>query len=158
MSSLEPPAISQCPICLEPPNGSFGVARPCGHTFCFDCISRWSANSDCCPLDRTPIHEVAKVDRTGQIEKVVRVCPKRVSDKMDAIAAHASAYIGAIANCERCWSGYNGNTLLLCSTCLASVIRDNTLPRPHELARAAAVVRAGGSVSLIVNVVDSREN
>ena len=31
------------------------VTAPCGHTFCRQCIHRWLANHNECPVDRSPL-------------------------------------------------------------------------------------------------------
>ena len=49
---------NECSICLEPIGNKNNCVTPCGHTFCFECMSKSLTKSNCCPCCRTILMEV----------------------------------------------------------------------------------------------------
>jgi hypothetical protein len=47
--------IEECPICME--SNSFMIRTPCGHSFCFKCITKTMNKNTSCPLCRTVLIE-----------------------------------------------------------------------------------------------------
>lgn len=52
----------QCGICLEESIKLQGLLSCCKHTFCFDCIDKWSQTSNTCPLCKKRFKQISKVD------------------------------------------------------------------------------------------------
>lgn len=50
---LETGTTRLCPLCLDDKETVY-VTR-CGHSFCVDCLARWSHRCDTCPICRTPL-------------------------------------------------------------------------------------------------------
>lgn len=51
------PEALQCGICFDAIKER-GRLDTCDHGFCFDCIDRWSATANCCPLCRRAFHTI----------------------------------------------------------------------------------------------------
>ena len=59
-------SMSSCSICLEPELNVPAACIPCGHTFCYACITQWTRSPprfgvSLCPQCRAPVREVQKL-------------------------------------------------------------------------------------------------
>lgn len=50
-----------------------GGVNGCRHTFCFDCISRWSQQQNFCPLCRAPFTELQRYIREDELVCILSV-------------------------------------------------------------------------------------
>lgn len=58
-----------CTICMEE-NISIRASIPCcDHTFCFDCIMKWSKHENTCPLCKKRFRQIDKIESSGNIER-----------------------------------------------------------------------------------------
>lgn len=58
-----------CTICMEE-NISVRASIPCcDHTFCFDCIVKWSKQENTCPLCKKRFRQIDKIESSGNNER-----------------------------------------------------------------------------------------
>jgi len=69
--------LDECTICLDSIQIQ-GVLDCCQHDFCYDCIIKWSSNSNTCPLCKKRFHNVTK--KQVELKKNSITTLKRVSD------------------------------------------------------------------------------
>lgn len=92
-----------CSICMETIGDEFGRLCPCNHTFCFECITKWTTDRDTCPLCRTVSYSIEHVF-------VSKIEPKVDLEKDDDLAW-----------CLVCRSSEREEVMLLCDRCDASI-------------------------------------
>jgi len=57
---VEKKVLDDCAICLDKISVR-GVLDSCQHDFCYDCIYKWSASSNTCPLCKNRFNSISKV-------------------------------------------------------------------------------------------------
>lgn len=65
-----------CPICQEGIHKATAI-KECGHEFCFDCIVKWTAVSNVCPLDQCRFTALIKKYENTTVEKPVKHAENR---------------------------------------------------------------------------------
>lgn len=65
--SSGPLTIEQCGICFEEEYSFIGKSDVCNHSYCYDCIVRWSDINNSCPYCKRKINHIKKISvKTGQ--------------------------------------------------------------------------------------------
>jgi hypothetical protein len=98
----------RCPLCFcEFVTQEVGTPEVCKHSFCADCLQRWSKNSNTCPLDRQVYNEISVRRRLGgEVVRRTLVEPPRQLEEDDTV--------DYVTRCEVCDPVH---TLLHCDTC-----------------------------------------
>lgn len=84
-----PPQTADCGICFEDKYKYSGKIDSCAHSYCFECISKWSKSSTLCPQCKRRFKEIKKVDAKNSKTSQVVKCRRR--DLGDSSAAAAAA-------------------------------------------------------------------
>ena len=61
---------NQCNICYEDIKSINNCVTPCGHSFCFGCISKCLSINNTCPCCRTEIAEKIEKDDDSEYDDV----------------------------------------------------------------------------------------
>jgi len=102
-----------CSICLLPYQQP--VRSPCGHTFCFGCITGWLARNSSCPEDRTALNK-EHFEKPGSIDRLA-------ANLCDELKVHCK-YKGG--GCE--WKGTRGRLQVH----LTNECTENEVTCPHK--------------------------
>lgn len=69
--------VADCPICLHPMKDRMDTS--CHHSFCTECLSRWTQTRTDCPLCRSSIRNITQWVKITVIRKCLRKYLKGVS-------------------------------------------------------------------------------
>jgi hypothetical protein len=78
--AVTPLELINCGICFEEEFESAGLIDCCQHRYCFDCIQKWSENSNTCPQCKRRFKKIVKTTvKTGKKAKSVSVKTRDLS-------------------------------------------------------------------------------
>jgi hypothetical protein len=109
-----------CGICFEEEFESAGLIDCCKHSYCFDCILKWSENSNTCPQCKRRFKKIVKTTvKTGEKAKPITVKTRDLSKTSATTLVSAAAYgspfhmpsMGGIPVGEG-WFGFGGGDVL----------------------------------------------
>ncbi|XP_040583801.1 uncharacterized protein [Lepeophtheirus salmonis] len=104
----------KCAICLyKLKTQLLGTPKSCSHTFCLLCIQEWTKNVNTCPIDRKTFQSICvKEALEGPILREEPISKDKKEVKEPEILVFDTQTF-----CERCGSGEQEDSLLLCDGC-----------------------------------------
>jgi hypothetical protein len=72
-----------CVICREVPE-TIGKINTCNHLFCFDCIKKWSNETNLCPLCKSRFNVIKKIkinNNKNAQEESIKIINKDIKQK-----------------------------------------------------------------------------
>ncbi|EME31402.1 PHD and RING finger domain-containing protein 1 [Galdieria sulphuraria] len=101
-----------CSICFTSPAETPSYPDCCNHTFCYECLIKWSDMLNICPLCKRKFHFICDLFEAGKKIKITdRNQPKYLEDETYFNQMEEAVY------CAFCGSDTNEQVLLLCDGC-----------------------------------------
>lgn len=106
---------NQCNICLNPIS-NVATLKECSHSFCFDCISKWSQYSTECPICKQNFSSISHSSTMKRVKKKKFHYAYDDEDVMnDDIVKNSCDY------CMVCHQGNDRDVMLICDKCKYNV-------------------------------------
>lgn len=104
--------VPSCSICFTSPAVKPSHPDCCNHTFCCDCLLKWSDMLNTCPLCKRKFHFICDLYQTGKKTKILdKKQPKYLEDDSYFNQMEEAIY------CAICGTDTNEQVLLLCDGC-----------------------------------------
>lgn len=116
-SDSNDPEGEKCAICLKKfRKQRIGNPSNCEHNFCVTCLQEWSKSSNTCPVDRSVFETIiVRNEVGGNIMERIEIQSRNfaIFPPVDI----EEVLLNDTITCERCGSGEDEETLLLCDLC-----------------------------------------